>query len=86
MVCYGKYEGKDVLGICLSWNKCYIMLVLVVIVLGFVFKLSDLEYLFGDKEEIGIICVLIFVFYEGVEIGECYDLLGLVFMNGLICG
>lgn len=64
---------------CLMWNKCYIIFVLVVIVLGFVFKLCDFEGLFGDKEEFGIICVLILMYFKGVEIGNCYFLFNVFF-------
>ncbi|WP_154806874.1 acyl-CoA dehydrogenase [Vibrio cholerae] len=82
VVCYGKHEGKDVLGIRLSWNKRYITLAPVATVLGLAFKLSDPERLLGDKEEIGITCALIPASHEGVEIGERHDPLGLAFMNG----
>ncbi|ENJ6168240.1 acyl-CoA dehydrogenase [Vibrio cholerae] len=82
VVCYGKHEGKDVLGIRLSWNKRYITLAPVATVLGLAFKLSDPEHLLGDKEEIGITCALIPASHEGVEIGERHDPLGLAFMNG----
>ncbi|EJL6267112.1 acyl-CoA dehydrogenase [Vibrio cholerae] len=82
VVCYGKHEGKDVLGIRLSWNKRYITLAPVATVLGLAFKLSDPEHLLGDKEDIGITCALIPASHEGVEIGERHDPLGLAFMNG----
>lgn len=82
VVCYGKHEGKEVLGIRLSWNKRYITLAPVATVVGLAFKLSDPEKLLGDKEDIGITCALIPASHEGVEIGERHDPLGLAFMNG----
>ncbi|MDF9399231.1 acyl-CoA dehydrogenase [Vibrio sp. 1180_3] len=82
VVCYGKYEGKEVLGIKLSWNKRYITLAPVATVLGLAFKLSDPDKLLGDKEDIGITCALIPANHKGVEIGERHDPLGLAFMNG----
>jgi len=77
VVCYGKHEGKEVLGIRLSWNKRYITLAPVATVVGLAFKLSDPEKLLGDKEDIGITCALIPASHEGVEIGERHDPLGL---------
>lgn len=82
VVCYGKHEGKEVLGIRLSWNKRYITLAPVATVVGLAFKLSDPEKLLGDKEDIGITCALIPASHKGVEIGERHDPLGLAFMNG----
>ncbi|MET1279789.1 acyl-CoA dehydrogenase [Vibrio navarrensis] len=82
VVCYGMYEGKEVLGIRVSWNKRYITLAPVATVLGLAFKLSDPDHLLGDKTDIGITCALIPADHEGVEIGERHDPLGLAFMNG----
>lgn len=64
---------------CLIWNKCYIMLVSIVIVFGLVFKFFDLEKLFGGVEDLGIICVLILIIMSGVEIGRRYFLLNVLF-------
>lgn len=86
VVCYGKHEGKEVLGIRLSWNKRYITLSPVATVLGLAFKLSDPDGLLGEQKEIGITCALIPANHKGVEIGERHDPLGLAFMNGPIRG
>lgn len=64
---------------CLIWNKCYIMLVSIVIVFGLVFKFFDLEKLFGGVEDLGIICVLILIIMLGVEIGRRYFSLNVLF-------
>ncbi|MGY0615771.1 acyl-CoA dehydrogenase [Vibrio sp. FJH11] len=82
VVCYGKHEGKEVLGIRLSWNKRYITLAPVATVLGLAFKLQDPDGLLGDKKDVGITCALIPADHEGVEIGERHDALGSAFMNG----
>lgn len=55
-VCYGDFNGKQVLGIKLSWNKRYITLAPVATVLGLAFKLFDPDNLIGDQEELGITC------------------------------
>ena len=82
VVCYGTHEGKEVLGVRVSWNKRYITLAPVATVLGLAFKLQDPEGLLGDKKEVGITCALIPADHEGVEIGERHDPLGSAFMNG----
>ncbi len=82
IVCYGNYQGQEVLGIRLSWNKRYITLAPVATVVGLAFKLSDPDRLIGEQEDIGITCALIPADHEGVEIGERHDPLGLAFMNG----
>lgn len=82
VVCYGEFEGKEVLGISLTWNKRYITLAPVATVLGLAFKLHDPDSLIGDKEALGITCALIPADYPGVEIGERHDPLNLAFMNG----
>lgn len=82
IVCKGMHEGKEVLGIRLSWNKRYITLAPVATVLGLAFKLDDPDHLLGDKDHLGITCALIPADHEGVEIGERHDPLGLAFMNG----
>ncbi|MGF1729803.1 acyl-CoA dehydrogenase [Photobacterium kasasachensis] len=82
VVCYGEYQGEEVLGIRVSWNKRYITLAPVATVLGLAFKLHDPDGLIGDKTDIGITCALIPADHPGVEIGERHDPLNLAFMNG----
>ena len=82
VVCYGDYQGREVLGIRLSWNKRYITLAPVATVLGLAFKLQDPDGLIGDKPDLGITCALIPADHPGVEIGERHDPLNLAFMNG----
>lgn len=82
VVCYDEYQGEQVLGIRVSWNKRYITLAPVATVLGLAFKLQDPDGLIGDKKELGITCALIPSDHPGVEIGERHDPLNLAFMNG----
>ena len=82
VVCYDEYQGEQVLGIRVSWNKRYITLAPVATVLGLAFKLQDPDGLIGDKKELGITCALIPADHPGVEIGERHDPLNLAFMNG----
>lgn len=81
-VCMGMHEGKEVLGMRISWNKRYITLAPVATVLGLAFKLQDPDGLLGGEVDLGITCALIPAKHAGVEIGERHDPLGLAFMNG----
>ena len=49
VVCYGEYQGKNVIGIRVTWEKRYITLAPVATVLGLAFQLHDPEHLLGDK-------------------------------------
>ncbi|MCJ2376482.1 acyl-CoA dehydrogenase [Vibrio sp. ZSDZ34] len=86
VVCYGEHEGKEVLGIRVSWNKRYITLAPIATVMGLAFKLQDPDGLLGDKKNVGITCALIPTDHPGVVIGERHDPLHLAFMNGIIQG
>ncbi|WP_114785248.1 acyl-CoA dehydrogenase FadE [Vibrio tetraodonis] len=82
IVCKGKWEGKEVLGMRLTWNKRYITLAPIATVLGLAFKLRDPEGLLGDEQEVGITCALIPTNLKGVEIGNRHFPLNVPFQNG----
>jgi acyl-CoA dehydrogenase len=82
IVCKGEFEGKEVLGISVSWDKRYITLAPVATVLGLAFKMYDPDGLIGDKEDIGITVALIPTSHNGVEIGDRHHPMGQAFMNG----
>ncbi len=86
IVCRGLHEGREVLGIRLSFNKRYITLAPVATVLGLAFRLHDPDRLLGDEEDCGITCALIPADHPGVEIGDRHFPMGLAFMNGPIRG
>lgn len=86
IVCKGEFEGEEIVGIRLNWDKRYITLAPVATVLGLAFKLYDPEQLLGEQEEIGITCALIPTSHQGVEIGERHLPLGLAFQNGTTYG
>ncbi|MDU5909119.1 MAG: acyl-CoA dehydrogenase domain-containing protein, partial [Escherichia coli] len=58
IVCMGEWQGQQVLGMRLTWNKRYITLAPIATVLGLAFKLSDPEKLLGGAEDLGITCAL----------------------------
>ena len=78
----GTFEGKEVLGIELTWNKRYITLGPIATTIGLAFRLLDPEHLLGDKEDIGITCALIPRNLPGIDIGKRHDVMGVSFMNG----
>lgn len=86
VVCKGQFEGKEVIGIRLNWDKRYITLAPVASVLGLAFKLYDPDNLLGDKEDIGITCALIPTSHEGVQIGDRHFPMNMAFMNGTTYG
>lgn len=86
IVCYGEHEGKEVLGIRLSWDKRYITLAPIATVLGLAFKLEDPEALIGKKVELGITLALIPTNHPGVEIGTRHMPVGLAILNGVTRG
>lgn len=86
IVCKGEYQGKEVLGIKLTWNKRYITLAPVATIVGLAFKLYDPDNLIGDKEDYGITCALIPADHPGVEIGQRHLPMNQAFMNGTTTG
>lgn len=82
VVCRGQFEGKEVLGIRLSWDKRYITLAPVATLLGLAIHLYDPDKLLGEKEDIGITLCLIPTKYPGIEIGTRHYPIYTSFMNG----
>jgi len=82
VVCKGEFDGKEVLGLRLNWNKRYITLAPVATLLGLAFRVRDPDGLLGAGPEPGITCALIPVATPGVEIGTRHMPVGAVFMNG----
>jgi acyl-CoA dehydrogenase len=82
IVCKGMHEGREVLGIRMTWEKRYITLGPVATILGVAFKLFDPEKLLGGEEDIGITLALIPTTHKGVNIGRRHIPLSAAFMNG----
>lgn len=87
VVCYGEYEGAQVLGLRMNFSKRWITLAPIATVVGLAFKLYDPEGLLGDKSknEYGITCALIPASHAGVKIGARHYP-GSPFMNGTVEG
>ncbi len=86
IVCKGEWEGKEVLGMRLTFDKRYITLAPVATVVGLAFKLYDPDKLLGDKTDIGITCALIPHDTEGLDIGRRHFPLNTPFQNGPVRG
>lgn len=82
VVCKGMWQGKEIVGMRLTWNKRYITLAPIATVLGLAFKLQDPECLLGDKKDLGITCALIPTDTDGVKIGRRHFPLNVPFQNG----
>lgn len=82
VVCRGVFEGKEVIGLRLNWDKRYITLAPVATVLGLAFKLYDPDHLIGEQTERGITAALIPTHLPGVEIGRRHLPLNIPFQNG----
>ncbi len=86
IVCMGEWEGKQVLGMRLTFDKRYITLAPVATVVGLAFRLYDPDGLLGETEDIGISLALIPRDVKGMEIGKRHLPLNSPFMNGPIRG
>jgi acyl-CoA dehydrogenase len=82
VVCRGEFEGEEVIGIRLNWEKRYITLAPIATVLGLAFKLYDPDHLIGDKDEYGITAALIPTSLPGIEIGRRHFPINIPFQNG----
>jgi acyl-CoA dehydrogenase len=82
VICRGKWQGREVLGIRLNWHKRYITLAPVATVLGLAFKLSDPDHLIGGHESLGITVALVPTDLPGVEIGRRHLPALHMFQNG----
>jgi acyl-CoA dehydrogenase len=86
VVCRGEFEGHEVLGMRLDWQKRYITLAPVATVIGLAFRLLDPDGLLGGDEDLGVTCALIPHDLPGIDIGARHDPMGVPFQNGPIYG
>lgn len=82
VVCKGLWQGKEVLGMRVTWEKRYITLGPICSLLGLAFRLYDPDHLLGDTEDIGITCALVPTDTPGVNIGRRHWPLNAAFQNG----
>jgi acyl-CoA dehydrogenase len=82
IVCRGTWQGKEVLGMRVTWDKRYITLGPIATLLGLAFRLYDPEGLIGDEKDLGITCALVPTNTPGVNIGRRHMPLNAAFQNG----
>jgi acyl-CoA dehydrogenase len=82
IVCKGEWQGRETLGMRVTWDKRYITLAPVCTLLGLAFRLYDPDGLLGDQPDIGITCALVPHDHPGVELGRRHFPLNAMFMNG----
>jgi len=85
VVCYGQFEGQEVLGLRMNFSKRWITLAPIATVVGLAFKMYDPDHLLGEQTEYGITCALLPASHEGVIVGPRHNP-GSPFMNGTVEG
>jgi acyl-CoA dehydrogenase len=86
VVCKGMFDGQEILGIRLNFEKRYITLAPVATVVGVAFRLFDPHGLLGKEPDLGITAALIPSDTPGVELGRRHLPLSVPFMNGPVAG
>ncbi|RJS94376.1 acyl-CoA dehydrogenase [Salinisphaera sp. Q1T1-3] len=82
IICHGEWQGEQVLGMRLTWDKRYITLCPVATVLGLAFKLYDPDGLLGTERELGVTCALIPTDTPGCHTGRRHFPASAPFQNG----
>ncbi len=86
VVCRGLYEGREVLGVRLTFDKRYITLAPVATVIGLAFRLYDPDHLLGGECDRGITLALVPRSTPGIESGRRHLPLNMPFQNGPVRG
>ena len=82
IVTKGLWQGQEIIGMRVTWDKRYITLGPVCTLLGLAFRLFDPEHLLGQEADLGITCALVPTDTPGVNIGRRHFPLNAVFQNG----
>jgi acyl-CoA dehydrogenase len=82
IICKKSFEGKETIGVDVTWDKRYITLAPICSVLGLAFHAFDPHGLLGKHKDLGITCALIPSKYPGVEIGDRHMPLSVKWPNG----
>lgn len=86
IVCKGMYQGEEVLGLRLNFDKRYITLAPVATLVGLAFRMYDPDGLVGTQKDIGISLALVPRSTPGMDIGKHHFPLNVPFHNGPIRG
>ncbi len=86
IVTMGDWNGANVVGVKLTFDKRYITLAPVATLIGLAFRMYDPDGLLGDKRDIGITLALLPRNTRGVEVGRRHFPLNSSFQNGPLHG
>lgn len=86
IVCKGTWEGREITGMRLTFDKRYITLAPVATLIGLAFKFKDPDHLIGEIDDYGITCALIPRDTPGLDIGKRHLPMGEPFLNGPVRG
>ncbi len=86
IACKGEWNGANVVGVRLTFDKRYITLAPVATLVGLAFRMYDPEHLLGDTEDLGISLALLPRETKGLEIGRRHFPLNVPFQNGPVRG
>jgi len=86
IVCKGEWNGANVVGVRLTFDKRYITLAPVATIVGLAFRMHDPDKLLSDVEDLGITLALIPRETKGLEIGRRHFPLNVPFQNGPVRG
>ena len=86
IVCKGEWNGAQVLGVRLTFDKRYITLAPVATLIGLAFRMYDPDGLIGDRRDIGITLALMPRDTPGVDAGRRHFPLNSPFQNGPVRG
>ena len=82
VICKGLWQGHEVIGMRVTWDKRYITLGPICTVLGLAFRMVDPDHLLGAEDDLGITCALVPANHPGVNIGRRHAPLNAVWQNG----
>ncbi|MBK9495206.1 MAG: Acyl-coenzyme A dehydrogenase [Alphaproteobacteria bacterium ADurb.BinA280] len=86
IVCEGNWEGANVVGVRLNFDKRYITLAPVASVIGLAFRMHDPDGLLSDVKDRGITLALLPRATPGLEVGRRHFPLNIPFQNGPVRG
>ncbi|QOW25186.1 acyl-CoA dehydrogenase [Lysobacter sp. H23M47] len=86
IVCMGEWNGANVVGVKLTFDKRYITLAPVATLIGMAFRMYDPDGILGDTRDIGISLALLPRDTDGINIGRRHFPLNSPFQNGPLDG
>ncbi|MFN7097185.1 MAG: acyl-CoA dehydrogenase, partial [Gammaproteobacteria bacterium] len=86
VICRGTYEGKEIIGMRLNFDKRYITLAPMATIIGVAFKLYDPEHLLGTKTDLGVTLALVPASHPNVQSDTRHFPMNLAFLNGPVRG